>query len=365
MNLGKWFGLVVLLGALYILWRIHQLLLLVFTAVVLAIAINRLVEWFQKLPARKDSSKQFKRPFAVLLSLGVLLGVLILAVVLVVPPFITEFQQLINLLPVAFSQFQVGINWLETEVLEPFGPNLPDINVLIQRLQPFVQQILQRSFQFFSTYVNVVVEVLIVLVLAMMMLFNPRPYRHIFIRLFPSFYRRRADEILARCQVSLEHWVTGALIEMVFVGFLSGLSLWILQVPLVLAHATVTGILNFIPNIGPTLSAIPPMAIAFLDAPWKAVAVLIIYIIIQQLESFWITPTVMARQVELLPAITLTAQLFFAGLFGLLGLLIALPLTVVAKTWLEEVLLKDILDQWDRPGFGPEEPPPEVELIRD
>lgn len=56
----------------------------------------------------------------------------------------------------------------------------------------------------------------------------------------------------------------------------------------------------------------------------------------------------MAQQVALLPAVTLTAQIFFASIFGVLRLLMALPLTVVSKVWLEEILFKDILDQWQR-----------------
>jgi predicted PurR-regulated permease PerM len=60
----------------------------------------------------------------------------------------------------------------------------------------------------------------------------------------------------------------------------------------------------------------------------------------------------MAKQVSLLPAITLTVQIFFASFFGFLGLLIALPLAVVAKVWLETVLIHDILDRWQRPGAG-------------
>jgi predicted PurR-regulated permease PerM len=115
---------------------------------------------------------------------------------------------------------------------------------------------------------------------------------------------------------------------------------------LALAHAILAGLLNFIPNIGPTLSVVLPMAIALIDAPWKAVAVLILYIVIQQIESYWLTPTIMAKQVSLLPAITLTSQIVFASFFGALGLLMALPLTVVAKTWIEEVLVKDVLDKW-------------------
>ncbi len=113
-----------------------------------------------------------------------------------------------------------------------------------------------------------------------------------------------------------------------------------------MAQAALAGILTFIPNIGPALSVIPPMAIALLEAPWKSFAVLILYIIIQQVESNLLTPYVMAQQVSLLPAVTLLAQVFFATFFGFLGLLLALPLTVVGQVWLKEVIIKDILDQW-------------------
>jgi predicted PurR-regulated permease PerM len=104
--------------------------------------------------------------------------------------------------------------------------------------------------------------------------------------------------------------------------------------------------MNLIPNLGPTMSVLPAMAIALLDNPWKALFVFILYFIIQQTESNFITPLVMAHQVSLLPAVTLISQLFFVTFFGFLGLFLALPLTVVAKIWVQEVLIKDVLDQW-------------------
>jgi predicted PurR-regulated permease PerM len=158
------------------------------------------------------------------------------------------------------------------------------------------------------------------------------------------------DQVLRCCATGLESWAKGALIEMMFIGTISAIGLLILQVPLVLANAILAGLLNFIPNIGPALSAIFPITIAFIDAPWKALAVLILYVVIQNVESYWLTPTVMANQVALLPAVTLAAQILFTTLFGALGLLMALPLAVVVKTWLEEVLFKDILDRWQRPA---------------
>jgi predicted PurR-regulated permease PerM len=87
---------------------------------------------------------------------------------------------------------------------------------------------------------------------------------------------------------------------------------------------------------------------ALLDAPWKAIAVIILYIVIQQIETNILTPVVMEKQVSLLPAITLLSQIAFAVFFGILGLFLALPITVVAQVWIKEIIVKDILDTWQR-----------------
>ncbi|MFQ4145408.1 AI-2E family transporter [Chlorogloeopsis sp. ULAP02] len=338
MKLGQWLGFLALVISLYILWQIRQLLLLLFTAVVLAVSINQLVQRFQQ--------SGIKRIWAVWLSLGIVITLLVGVFFLIVPPFIEQLRQLATLLPTGINQIQRGINWLEERFLQTYLPDIPDFNRLIEQLQPLATNFLQQAIAIFSTSVTAILEFLLVIVLTLMLLVNPQPYRRVFVRFFPAFYRPRVEEILSRCVQGLGNWTIGALIEMVFIGVLSGVGLWILGVPLVLAHAVLAGLLNFIPNIGPTLSAVLPMAIAFVDTPWKAVAVLILYIIIQNVESYWLTPTVMAKQVALLPAVTLTAQIVFVTFFGALGLLMAIPLAVVAKTWLEEVLFKDILDQW-------------------
>ena len=153
---------------------------------------------------------------------------------------------------------------------------------------------------------------------------------------------------LSKCEVALANWFGGIVINSVFVATLSGIGLLLLQIDLVLTHALLAALLNFIPNIGPTMSVVFPIMIALLDAPWKIVAVGILYIIIQNLESYWLSPIVMARQVSLLPAVTLASQIFFTTFFGIVGLILALPLTVVVKTWIEETLFKDILDPWQK-----------------
>jgi predicted PurR-regulated permease PerM len=339
-KLSQWIGLLIFIIALYVLWQIRQILLLVFTAIVLATALNQLVERFER--------SRLRRPWSVFLSIGILLCFLVLFFWLIVPPFIEQFQQLVDLFPAALVQIQNGLEWLENTILGEYLPDIPDTNSLIRQLQPLSRQVLQQSLDVFSTSVTALLQFLLVLVLILMFLSNPKAYRQGLVRLFPSFYRRRANEILDRCQIAIASWSAGALIEMGFIAVFSAVGLWLLQVPLVLAHALLAGLLNFIPNIGPTLSVFLPMTVALLDAPWKAIAVLILYIVIQQVESYWLTPTIMAKQVALLPAITLISQLVFASMFGALGLVMAIPLTVVAKTWIEEVLLTDVMDHWER-----------------
>jgi predicted PurR-regulated permease PerM len=188
-----------------------------------------------------------------------------------------------------------------------------------------------------------------------MLLAEPEPYRKAFIRCFPSFYRRRIGDILDKCAASLKGWMIGVVFNMGVIGGLSGLGLLCLGIPLPLANGIFAGLLTFLPNIGATLSVVPPIAIALLDenAPWKPIAVLILYFVVQQIETNLLTPYVMAQQVSLLPAVTLMSQVFFATFFGFLGLLLALPLTVVGQVWLQEILIKDVLDLWTEEDHPP------------
>ncbi len=340
MKLGQWIGLLALIASCYILWQIRQALLLLFAAVVVATSLNRLARYLQKFG--------LKRPIAVLLSISFLILIFVGLFLLIVPPFAQQFQQLTQRTPQGIAKLNQWLDLIETRFSAQIGQPLPnlDINNIIQQLRPIFNQLLGGAGAFVGNTLGVILSFLLVLVLTLMTLAEPLSYRKGFIQLFPSFYRRRVDGILDECEVALGGWVIGALISMSVISLLSLIGLSVLQVPLPLAHAVVAGLLNLIPNIGPGLSVIPPMTIALLDSPLKSGFVLILYFLIQQFESNLLTPYVMAQQVSLLPAVTLIAQVFFATFFGFLGLLLALPLTVVAQVWIREVLIKDILNQW-------------------
>lgn len=338
MKLGQWLGLICLIISLYILWQIRQILLLIFTAVIIAIALNSLARRVEQL----GTPRRFALP-AVIVAFFVLAALFFVGIV---PPFVEQFSLLIEILIAGFEGLPNFIRQLQGNL--PFElPSLSMVTDWLAAQNASTLGIFRNFFSFFNNTLQILLQTLLVVILSIMLAVNPSAYRGAGLRLIPSFYRRRADEILHECEVALVNWMGGILISSVFVFALSFLGLSVLGIKLVLAHALLAGLLNFIPNIGPTLSVGSPILVALLSPdPWKAIAVFGLYIVIQNIESYWLTPTVMAHQVSLLPALTLAAQIFFATAFGFLGLLLALPLAVVSKIWLQELLIKDILDRW-------------------
>lgn len=333
MKLSKLIGLVALLISIYIMWKIRQVVLLAFTAVILATVLNRAIIQLQKF--------KIKRSLAILLTFLILLIILGIFSLVIFPPFIEQFQQLINTVPQGIER----LDEFRQILPQPLQKSLTDtINQLVRSIRLTDSRIFGNFFALFSGTFNVVISTLLVLVLIIMLITNPSQYRQAFILLFPHSFRPRADEVLTHCEQSLASWFIGIIFNMTVITLLSGIGLWILGVPLALANACLAGLMTFIPNVGPTLSVIPPIAIALLEAPWKALAVLILYVIIQQIESNILTPVVMQKQVSLLPAATLIAQVAFATFFGFLGLFLALPLTIIGQVLLQEILIKDVLN---------------------
>ncbi|MBE9166344.1 AI-2E family transporter [Pleurocapsales cyanobacterium LEGE 06147] len=338
MRLGHWIGLLALLLSLVIIWQIRQIALLGFAAVVLATVLNRVVRSLQRFRIPRGS--------AIAITVILLLALIAGFFALIVPSLVDQLQQFITLIPQAIDRvrgwYEQLINVIPGQVLE----NAPNLANLTQQLQTWLTQLLGNFFNLVNTSLTAIISFLLFLVITIMLLLNPLPYRRVFVLAFPAFYRRRVEEILDECETALFGWIKGTLFDMLIIAFLSYIGLLILRVPLPLVNALLAGLLEFIPNVGPTLSVIPPVLLALLDAPWKAVAVLILYFLIQQLESLILVPIVMSQAVDLLPVFTILAVLVFTSFFGFLGLFMSIPLLIVSQIWLKEVLVNDVLDRW-------------------
>jgi predicted PurR-regulated permease PerM len=347
LNFGQWLGLLALVAALLLLWSLRETLILIFAAIVLAMALCTLVGVVrQRLGCN--------RGLALLVSL--LLVGLVVAVVgtAVIPPFVEQFSELVSKLPDAASTLlELVRGWLRSASQMLYGDQASDLGWLRDSLfragePPNLGGGALRLLGLAGGLGSGLLQLLFVVAVALMITIQPSHYRDVAILLVPSFYRRRFAAVLSQCGNALSAWMVGVLISSLAVGTLAAIGLSLLGVKLVAANAVLAGVLNVIPNIGPTLSTVFPMSVALLDSPWKSLAVLVLYVIIQNLESYLITPSVMHHQLQLLPGLTLTAQLLFTLVFGPLGLLLALPLAVCLQVIVREVVIHDLLDPWKR-----------------
>lgn len=357
MTLGKWLGLLAVVAALALLWSLRQAVLLIFAGVVIAMALCTLVGAVQK-------KLGCSRPLAVLLSLLGVLVIVLVAGTTLIPPFVHQFGELISKLPAAAAELvkllHGGLEGTSRMVYGNSGEELAWLKSALpgsgdrqEALGASLNGALIRLLGLAGNIGNGLLQCLFVVAVALMITTQPHAYREVALQLVPSFYRPRARAVLLQCGEALSAWMVGVLISSLCVGTMAAIGLSLLGVKQVAANAILAGLLNIIPNVGPTLSTLFPVSAALLEAPWKALLVLILYIIIQNLESYLITPSVMHHQLKLLPGLTLSAQLLFTLMFGPLGLVLALPLAVCVQVILREVFIRDILDPWTQPRRPP------------
>jgi predicted PurR-regulated permease PerM len=181
-------------------------------------------------------------------------------------------------------------------------------------------------FPFVSSTLAAFGGLLLITFLAVYIGAEPQLYRSGLMHLFPHKARKRADEVLASMAVVLRKWLVTQLIAMAVIGTVSTVALLILRVKAAVALGILAGLFEFIPTVGPIISAVPAVAMGFLDSPEKALTVLLVYVAIQFLENHILIPLLMRGGVDIPPALTVVTQALMALVFGFIGLMVAVPL---------------------------------------
>ena len=168
--------------------------------------------------------------------------------------------------------------------------------------------------------------IVLVLFLAIYLAIDPRVYRRGLLYLFPLESRSHADKMLGAIAGTLRKWLVTQLIAMIVIGVVTTSVLLVLKVRAAIPLGILAGLLEFVPTLGPILSALPAIAMGFVDSPEKALFVTIAYVGIQFVENHLLIPILMKEGIDLPPALTIVAQALMAIVFGVLGLLVAVPL---------------------------------------
>lgn len=174
---------------------------------------------------------------------------------------------------------------------------------------------------------------------------DPETYRRGFLALFAPSIRSQADMVLSRSVVTLHQWLTAKLIAMAVVGVLTYAGLLFVDIPLALVLGLIAGLLAFIPNLGPVLAAAPALLLAMPQGLNTVLLALGVYLAVQTLESYVITPVIQQQKVSLPPVLVICSQLLFGSLFGLLGLALATPLTALVIQLTSDLYVKKYLEQ--------------------
>jgi predicted PurR-regulated permease PerM len=332
---------ITVLIALWLLGQLTSVVVRVVLAVILAAGMKPLVD---RLTARELRRQGWWTPPRGLVVLIVYLLMIILvssAGGLILQVVVVELQNLINGVPVYAPRIVASVNDLLD--LIPGGRDLVADFDIGGQLSGIVSQVFGVVGQAVFVFQRVIgllsglLDVLMILLLALYITTDgPRIGRYL--RTFlPPDRHEQASRITTRIFVRLGGWVSGQILLCVIIGLLSWVGLVLIGVPYAVVLALIAGIFEAVPNIGPIISMVPAIIIALLYSPWQALLVLILYIVIQQLENYVIVPRVMSKAVELHPLAVLLALMIGGELMGVLGAVLAVPVTAAISVVVDEI----------------------------
>lgn len=299
------------LALLWAIFNIRDLILIVFTAIIIVSAIAPLVEalahW--KIP------RYLAIAIVYVLVFGALIGVLTLGITPITTQTFSLIQRMTDALNHISSQYNINATALETQI-----PNLS-------------QNILTFTADIFQGFITMV----LIVVISIYLMSDKGRVESRFSNLFGD-KASRVNKLLHRIESKLGGWLRGQLFLSLIVGVLIYAGLVLIGIDFALPLAIIAGLFEIVPFFGPILSAIPAILIGIITTPLAAAMVVGLYILVQQVESHVLVPQVMKKAVGLNPLVVILAIAIGNRLLGLSGALLAVPIAVVCQVILDDYL---------------------------
>lgn len=300
-------------GGLWLAMQIRAIIFMTLIAYIISVGLNKGID-------KLEQALKCKRWVGVLLVYAFFLIVLLSSLSLILPPLLKEFSNLLyNIqLPNNFQNelinFEVNLDSVKS-LMDTFGKSIGTALTLIS-----------------STFSGAFVAITTLVVALYFSLEKPRMVDD----LAGLVSQKRLEELrkfFYELDNQLGNWIRGEIILMTIIGLMTFVGLTLLKIPYALPLALVAGLLEIVPNIGPILSAMPAIAVAYLVFGWPiGLATAGLYILVQQLENNLIVPKIMRSNVDINPLISILGILIGAKIFGVAGALLAVPIFIIMRT---------------------------------
>jgi predicted PurR-regulated permease PerM len=310
-----------------LLWKLADVLLLAFGAVLVAIllhaASDALVRYL-RVPERWSLTLASLVIFALFLAIIALFGTQVRS----------QFSSVVERLPFALDNFSKHLG---------IGPVSDDLSELVNNAP--AGGMAARLAGIGGAILDGLADFILVVIAGLYIAAAPRLYEQGFVKLFPIRHHERVESTLEASGKALRLWLTSQLIAMSCVAVLSAAAFWLIGLPSAIALGLIAGLADFIPFLGPILGALPAVLIAFSISGETALWTILAVIVIQQLEGNVIFPLVARSVISIPPALALFAILIGSVLFGTLGLIFGFPLAVVTYVLVKKLYVRETLGE--------------------
>lgn len=311
-------------------WKIATVLLLAFVGVLFAVFLRGLAQ-------RLSDHSPLSASWALAVVALTIVAVLAALVLLMGPRISDQVQQLAETLPQSIGQLQQTVQ--ETELGAYVLQQMQTSNGGLSLGSNVFSQLSGTA----SRVVGGVMDVVLILFAAIFFAINPRLYKRGVSLLLPKGKEGRFEDALDATGDALWKWLMGKIVAMLFVGVAVTVGLSLLGIPLALTLGILAGLFDFIPFFGPIVAAVPGVLLGLTVGPSDALYAALVYFAAQQIEGNVLTPLVQRRAVSVPPVLVLFAVIAGGLLFGVLGMLVATPLVVVAMVMISMLYVEDTL----------------------
>lgn len=315
------FAVAILIG-LWFLVYIKEIIILVFISIILLSALLRPVDWL--------TSKRIPRALSALLVYLAVIALISTAITIIFPPLISQTTEFGSRFPQIISSVNdfLIFNKIPVEDLA---------SIIGRQTQQIAGNLISISTAIFSS----IFLILTVFVFTFYLLLEWKSFVRLASSPFSGKQERLVASIISKVERGLGQWVRGQLSLSFIIGVLTYTGLTILGIPFALPLALIAGILEIVPIIGPIIASIPAILVGLTVSPILALAVAALFLIIQQLENNLIVPMIMSKVVGLQPPVVMIALLIGTKLAGIGGAFLAIPLIIVIKIIVKELMTED------------------------